>query len=315
VSSNARPGLSHGANRLSKESADSVSVRTEFVARGPPKGRRQSSPAHWVSADLSWSFQCKAITRSACNAGDDAPFRQYVALDGEDVVGRVRSVDATGATWCADMYVNPSHRRRGIGQALLSTMLRDDRARDSKCSVLTASHTGALLYPWGPSPVTNTNRRNGVESYDLIGDHTNLLLRPQAAEAVKKHGEIELSGVSAPGPRNLCWPGGVPFVFVFEEGMQMLQQPDKITIVYDFDHQVRRVRMNGPHPAADTVLVWGFRRPLGRRDAGDRHHRRQEWAVCYARRIGYAVHKLSACRGTLSANRLRRPRYNGRKGA
>ena len=79
--------------------------------------------------------------------GDDAPFRQYVALDGEDVVGRVRSVDAVGATWCADMYVNPSHRRRGIGQALLSTMLRDDRARGSKCSVLTASHTGALLYP------------------------------------------------------------------------------------------------------------------------------------------------------------------------
>ena len=51
--------------------------------------------------------------------GDDAPFRQYVALDGEDIVGRVRSVDAVGATWCADMYVNPSHRRRGIGQALL----------------------------------------------------------------------------------------------------------------------------------------------------------------------------------------------------
>jgi GNAT superfamily N-acetyltransferase len=79
--------------------------------------------------------------------GDDAPFRQYVALDGADIVGRVRSVDAAGATWCADMYVQPSHRRRGIGQALLSKMLRDDRARGSKCSVLTASHTGALLYP------------------------------------------------------------------------------------------------------------------------------------------------------------------------
>lgn len=79
--------------------------------------------------------------------GDDAPFRQYVALDGEDIVGRVRSVDAVGATWCADMHVNASHRRRGIGQALLCRMLRDDRARGSKCSVLTASHTGSLLYP------------------------------------------------------------------------------------------------------------------------------------------------------------------------
>jgi GNAT superfamily N-acetyltransferase len=79
--------------------------------------------------------------------GDDAPFRQYVARDGGIIVGRVRSVDAVSATWCADMHVDPSHRRRGIGQALLSRMLRDDRALGSKCSVLTASHTGALLYP------------------------------------------------------------------------------------------------------------------------------------------------------------------------
>lgn len=79
--------------------------------------------------------------------GDDAPFRQYVAIDGDDIVGRVRSVDAVGATWCADMYVETSYRRRGIGQALLSKMLHDDRARGSKWSVLTATHTGALLYP------------------------------------------------------------------------------------------------------------------------------------------------------------------------
>jgi GNAT superfamily N-acetyltransferase len=78
---------------------------------------------------------------------DDAPFRQYVALDGDRIVGRVRSVNAVGATWCADMYVDPSHRRRGIGQALLSRMLCDDRDLGSKCSVLTASHAGALLYP------------------------------------------------------------------------------------------------------------------------------------------------------------------------
>jgi len=77
----------------------------------------------------------------------DAPFRQYVALDGQEIVGRVRSMDAVGATWCADMHVNADYRRRGIGQALLCRMLRDDRTRGAKCSVLTASHVGALLYP------------------------------------------------------------------------------------------------------------------------------------------------------------------------
>ena len=78
---------------------------------------------------------------------DASPMRQYVALDGEDIVGRVRSLDAAGGTWCADMYVSASHRRCGIGRALLTKMLRDDRTRGSKSSVLTASHTGALLYP------------------------------------------------------------------------------------------------------------------------------------------------------------------------
>src|SRR5262249_50196008 len=69
--------------------------------------------------------------------GDGAPFRQYVTLAGDQIVGRVRSVDAVGATWCADMYVNQSHRRQGIGRALLGRMLRDDRIRGSKGSVLT----------------------------------------------------------------------------------------------------------------------------------------------------------------------------------
>jgi GNAT superfamily N-acetyltransferase len=77
-----------------------------------------------------------------------APFRQYVALDGEKIVGWVRSVVAGDhASWCSDMYVRPSHRRRGIGTSLLCKMLRDDRKQGARRSVLLASHTGALLYP------------------------------------------------------------------------------------------------------------------------------------------------------------------------
>src|SRR5439155_15192313 len=56
-------------------------------------------------------------------------------------------VNAGDSTWCSNMYVRPSHRRRGIGSALLTRMLRDDRARGFKKSVLLSSHTGALVYP------------------------------------------------------------------------------------------------------------------------------------------------------------------------
>jgi predicted N-acetyltransferase YhbS len=98
-----------------------------------------------LAARLGKATRTRPIADSLLAEG--APLRQYVALDGNEIVGRVRSVDAAGATWCADMHVAQSHRRRGIGRALLGRMLRDDRARGSKCSVLTASHTGALLYP------------------------------------------------------------------------------------------------------------------------------------------------------------------------
>src|SRR5262245_12818733 len=77
----------------------------------------------------------------------DALFRQFVAVDGKKLVGWVKSVDADDSTWCSNMYVAPSHRRRGIGSALLCHMLNDDRRRGFKQSVLLSSHTGALVYP------------------------------------------------------------------------------------------------------------------------------------------------------------------------
>jgi hypothetical protein len=55
---------------------------------------------------------------------------------------------------------------------------------------------------------------------------------------------------------HVCWPGGVPFV-LWNIGMQMLQQPDKITILYSNDHEVRHVRMNQSHPARVTPSWYG----------------------------------------------------------
>ena len=79
--------------------------------------------------------------------GDDAPFRQYVALDGEDIVGHVRSVDAVGSDVVhghAGQRAAPAARHRA-GSAVPDVAGRPGRG--SKCSVLLASHTGALLYP------------------------------------------------------------------------------------------------------------------------------------------------------------------------
>jgi hypothetical protein len=98
---------------------------------------------------------------------------------------------------------------------------------------------------------------NGVSNLsELVGDFTNPILKPEAAEVVKRHGEISKKGIPYPTPSNQCWPGGVPFVF-WNLGMQMLQQKDKVTILYANDHEVRHVRMNQPHPAQVTPSWYG----------------------------------------------------------
>ena len=101
----------------------------------------------------------------------------------------------------------------------------------------------------GPGPVTNRSRRDGISDYNqLVGDYTNPILKPEAAEVVKKHGELALAGVTYPNPANQCWPEPVPFIYK-NFGLQILQQPDRITMLYEQDHEIRHVRMNQPHPA------------------------------------------------------------------
>ena len=68
---------------------------------------------------------------------------------------------------------------------------------------------------------------------------------------MKKKGELSLAGILYPSPANQCWPEPVPFIFKRVQ-MQMIQQADKITILYGEDHEVRWVRLNQPHPTPVT---------------------------------------------------------------
>jgi hypothetical protein len=125
----------------------------------------------------------------------------------------------------------------------------------------------------GPGPVVNTSRRPQTLDADgrpyraanaplvsdntkLTGDYKNPILKPEAAEVVKKRAELALAGLGFPSVRNQCWPQGVPFIFT-NAALLLLQQPDKITMLYDEDHEVRRVRMNVPHPAQVTPSWYG----------------------------------------------------------
>jgi hypothetical protein len=89
-------------------------------------------------------------------------------------------------------------------------------------------------------------QRGVSDPRQFVGDYTNPILKPDAAEIVKKHGDMSLAGIGYPTPSNQCWPEPLPYAF-WNPGMQMFQQPHKITILNG--NQLRQVRMNEPHPA------------------------------------------------------------------
>jgi hypothetical protein len=106
----------------------------------------------------------------------------------------------------------------------------------------------------GPGPVVNKRRTptGTSDSSMLVGDYTNPILKPAAAEIVKKRGEIPQSGLAFPDPDSMCMYEPVPYIFWNFE-IQILQRPEKVTILYNHDHEFRQ---GGP------VRTRGFGRPL-----------------------------------------------------
>jgi len=107
----------------------------------------------------------------------------------------------------------------------------------------------------GPMPLVNLRRpmddphpNGGGDPLPLVGDYNNPILKPRAAEAVKKAGALSEGGRINPDPSNQCAPYSPPYIFTIQLGVQMLQGKDELVMLYPQDDQVRRVRMNGAHP-------------------------------------------------------------------
>jgi hypothetical protein len=110
--------------------------------------------------------------------------------------------------------------------------------------------------PSGPGPVVSRLRRpDGTMILSVVGDYANPILRPEAAATIRRIGEMELGGKVLPNPHNQCWPEPTPFTLSIQLGVQVIQQKDKVVLLYLSDHQVRQVRLNVPH-SAQPVPSW-----------------------------------------------------------
>ena len=116
----------------------------------------------------------------------------------------------------------------------------------------------------GPGPVINSVRKADgtvtardqcctiVTEGGWLGDHTNPILKPKTAEAVKRFGELVFNGTVAQDLHNSCWPEPPPYVMALHFGVMILQQADEVTFVYLLQNTVRHVRLNGRHPDSLT---------------------------------------------------------------
>jgi hypothetical protein len=159
-------------------------------------------------------------------------------------------------------------RRNFLSWVTLSLMTSVSTAPSSAfAQAVVPDFSGTWAHPYltgfeppasGPGPVLNRSRRpDGVANFQkLVGDYTNPILQPWAAEVVKKHGEMSIAGQGYPTPSNQCWPGGVPYVF-WDFLVTIYQLPDHVLMVYRQGHELRRIRMNATHPAQVTPSWYG----------------------------------------------------------
>jgi GNAT superfamily N-acetyltransferase len=79
--------------------------------------------------------------------GREDTIRLYAAFNGKSAVGWVKSIPVDDCAWVSNLLVDKSMRGKGIGRALMSTMLQDDAKHGVRRSVLLASGAGSRLYP------------------------------------------------------------------------------------------------------------------------------------------------------------------------
>src|SRR5215831_4410746 len=97
--------------------------------------------------------------------------------------------------------------------------------------------------PSGPGPITNMRRVGpdasrfilGGDPVPLVGDYTNPILKPHAAEIVKRWGDVSASGRDNPDPSNQCADFSPPFMLQMQQRVEIVQKEKEILFLYQGD--------------------------------------------------------------------------------
>src|SRR5262245_56979518 len=99
----------------------------------------------------------------------------------------------------------------------------------------------------GPGPVVSTDLKPDGTANVLgvwAGDPTNPILKPHAADAVRKRAELARKGTVAADMHNTCWAEPPPYGMSLHFGVQIVQRKDEIVFIYLINNTLRRVPLN-----------------------------------------------------------------------
>ena len=116
--------------------------------------------------------------------------------------------------------------------------------------------------PGSPPPVSGdpahpyVPNNTGKQPTFRVADLNNPNLTQFAKDALKKSNDEVLRGKAMYARESRCWATGVP-VYLLNPGgpTYWLQTPEKVTMIWQMDHQVRHVYLNVPH-SADPKPSW-----------------------------------------------------------
>jgi hypothetical protein len=103
--------------------------------------------------------------------------------------------------------------------------------------------------PAHPTISNDQFRLTGKQPTFPVADLRNPVLQPWVRDVLREHNEEILAGKSGFGPRQSCWPVGVPAFLIVGtfRPIYIVQSPKEIMMTWQLDHQYRHIYLNVPH--------------------------------------------------------------------
>jgi hypothetical protein len=110
--------------------------------------------------------------------------------------------------------------------------------------------------PAHPRVSNDDYRERGAQPTFPVGDANAPILQPWARDVLRKRNELVLSGKPAFPRQASCYPAGVPAFLLYPvQPVYFIQSPKEVVMIWQADHQVRRVHLTDKH-SANVKTSW-----------------------------------------------------------